>query len=58
MSARDGGSEGNTATCRACGDHVDECVVCEERSCDAPVCFTCLNVTLRQAEPAVHGHGG
>jgi hypothetical protein len=46
------------SSCSGCGRDVAECVACEDKPCGAPVCYSCLNVTLRQAEPTAHQHGG
>jgi hypothetical protein len=37
--------------CVTCSRVIEVCVCCYEPGCSAPVCYRCLNVTLRQTRP-------
>ena len=47
-----------TCRCASCGAEVECCELCESRECAAAVCYGCLTVTLGQATPQPHEHGG
>jgi hypothetical protein len=37
--------------CGTCQRVIEVCECCDEPGCSAPVCYRCLNVTLRQTRP-------
>ncbi|HEX2025973.1 MAG TPA: hypothetical protein VHH92_06225 [Actinomycetota bacterium] len=44
--------------CTDCDREVEGCSLCEREACDRALCYRCMVLTIGQAVPEPHGHGG
>jgi hypothetical protein len=44
--------------CAGCDRELEVCSFCEDEDCEAPTCYRCMIIELKEASPPLHGHGG